>query len=119
MKQGLISWIVSALVLWLLSLINWMGITFGGTGFSFIITIIIVAVVVGLINAIIVPVVKGVFKKGHPAVLFCISLLIDAAALWLAHWLLGDRFGFTHFSRAIIAAAVLALVNVGVGFTKE
>ena len=74
----LIAWIFSAVILWLLSFLPFMNITFGGTPWR---TILIVAIVVGLINAIIVPIIKGVFKKGHPAVIFCISLVVDAAAL--------------------------------------
>ena len=110
----LIAWIFSAVILWLLSFVPFMDIVFGGIQWR---TILIVAVVVGLINAIIVPVVKGVFKKGHPTVIFCISVVIDAAALWVAA-LLVRNFSIEFFPTAIIAAAVLALVNVGVGFSK-
>jgi len=117
MKTGFISWVVSAIVLWLLSVLplGFLNITFGGRVW---LTILIVAVVVGLINAIIVPAVKGVFKNGNPAVIFCVSLIIDAAALWLAGVILRN-FSIQFFPTAIIAAAVLALVNVGAGFTKE
>ena len=115
MKTGLVAWIVSAIVLWLLSFVPFMNITFGGRTW---LTILIVAVVVGLINAIIVPVVKGIFKKGHPAVIFCISLIVDAAALWLAGVIIRN-FTIEFFPTAIIAAAVLALVNVGAGFVKD
>ena len=116
MKKGFIAWIISAVVLWLLSLLPFMDIYFGGRWMW--LTIVIVAVVIGLINAIIVPVVKGVFKKAHPAVIFCISLVIDAAALWLAGVLMRSWFSIEFFPTAIIAAAVLALVNVGLGYTK-
>ena len=115
MRKGFIAWLFSAVILWLLSFLPFMNITFGGRTW---LTIIIVAVVIGLINAIIVPVVKGVFNQGHPAVIFCISLVIDAAALWLAGVILRN-FEIQFFPTAIIAAAVLALVNVGAGFTKD
>ena len=111
----LVPWVFSAVILWLLSFLPFMDIRFGGRTW---LTIFIVAVVVGLINAIIVPVVKGVFKKGHPSVIFCVSLVIDAAALWLAGAIIGN-FSIQFFPTAIIAAAVLALVNVGTGFYKE
>jgi len=111
----LITWIISAVVLWLLSFLPFMDINFGGTTW---LTILIVAVVVGLINAIIVPAVKSIFKKGNPTVIFCISLVVDAAALWLAGVLV-PNFSIGFFPTAIIAAAVLALINVGAGFDKK
>ena len=116
MKTGLVAWIFSAIILWLLSFVPFMDITFGGRRTW--LTILVVAIVIGLINAIIVPVVKGIFKNGHPAVIFCISLVIDAAALWLAGVILRN-FYIEFFPTAIIAAAVLALVNVGAGFVKD
>ena len=111
----LITWIFSAVILWILSFLPFMDINFGGRTW---LTILIVAVVVGLINAIIVPVVKGVFKQGHHTVIFCISLVVDAAALWLAGVLVGN-FSIGFFPTAIIAAAILALINVGAGFDKK
>ena len=116
MKKGFIAWLFSAVILWLLSLLPFMNISFGGRWTW--LTIVIVAVVIGLINAIIVPVVKDIFKQGHPAVIFCISLVIDAAALWLAGVILRN-FDIQFFPTAIIAAAVLALVNVGAGFARD
>ena len=117
MRKGFIAWLISAIILFLLRFIPFMDIYFGGRWMWF--TIVIVAVVVGLINAIIVPIVKGIFKKAHPAIVFCISLVIDAAALWLAGVLMRSWFSIEFFPTAIIAAAVLALVNVGLGFTKD
>jgi len=111
----LITWIFSAIILWLLSFVPFMNITFGGTTW---LTILIVAIVVGLINAIIVPVVKSVFKKANHIVIFVISLIIDAAALWLAGVIV-PNFSIEFFPTAIIAAAVLALINVGAGFGKK
>ncbi|MCL2378773.1 MAG: phage holin family protein [Defluviitaleaceae bacterium] len=111
----LITWIFSAVILWLLSFVPFMNISFGGVTWR---TILIVAIVVGLINAIVVPIVKDVFKKGRPAVIFCVSLIVDAAALWLAGWLIGN-FYIQFFPTAIIAAAILAMVNVGAGFHEK
>ena len=110
----LITWIFSAVILWLLSFLPFINIVFGGRTW---LTIFVVAVVVGLINAIIVPAVKGIFKSGEPTVIFCISLIIDAAALWLAGWII-PNFSIGFLS-AIVAAAVLALVNVGARFTEK
>ena len=115
MVKTLLAWIISAVLLWLMRFIPFMNITFEGTVW---VTILIVAVVLGLINAIIVPAVKGVLKIGSPAIIFCISIVVDAAAIWLAHLLI-PNFYIEFFFTAIIAAVLLALVNVGVGFEKK
>jgi len=105
-----INWLVSALVLWGLSFLPFMAMSFRNW-----VTIVIVAVVLGLINAIIVPIVKGLFKNNRQTSLLIvvISIVIDAAAIWLASVFVG---GFTlgnFFPTAIIAAVVLALINGG------
>jgi len=106
----LISWILSALVLFVLSF--FLDISFSGGIIS--LSFLIAAVVIGLINALLVPVVKNIFKTQNNAVLFVISLVIDAAALMLAAWLpIGFHISF--FPAAIIAAAVLAIVGLGAG----
>jgi len=105
-----INWLVSALVLWGLSWLPFMAMSFRGW-----VSIVIVAVVLGLINAIIVPIVKGLFKGNRQTSLLIviISVIVDAGAIWLASVLVG---GFTlgnFFPTAIIAAVVLALINGG------
>ena len=102
-----ISWVVSALALWLMSFIPFMDIGFGGG----IVAFLIVAVVIGLINAVLVPIVKNILKAKNPLVLLVISLVVDAAALLLAAWLpIGFGIGLVS---ALIAAAVLSLLNLG------
>ena len=113
----LISWILSALVLWVLSLVL-PGISFDGGVIS--ISFLITAVVIGLINALLVPLVKNIVKTQNAILLFVISLVVDAAALMFAAWL-PIGFGIT-FVAALIAAAVLSLLNLGasnVNFDKK
>ena len=113
MVKIIANWVISALVLWLLSFLPFMAI-----GFSGIVGILIAAVVIGLINALIVPVVKGALKSNNTVVLLVVSLVIDAAALWLAGWLVpGFSIGF--FPTAIIAAAVLTALNLGFDRTNK
>lgn len=107
MANTLINWVISALILWLLSFIPFLDIAFSGW-----VAILVVAVVLGLINALIVPVVKNFFKKSTYTLLIIISLVIDAAALWLAGVLVpGFSIGF--FPTAIIAAIILTALNAG------
>jgi putative membrane protein len=116
MIRTLINWLVSALILWLMSFIPFLDISFDG-----VLAIIITAIVIGLINALIVPIVKGIFKgKNNNATLLIIiiSLIIDAAALWLAGIIVpGFSIGF--FPTAIIAAIVLTILNAGFASAKS
>jgi len=115
----LISWVISAAILWVLSLLPFGFLEIGFTGG--IISFLIVAIVIGLINALIVPIVKGLVKgkNGNATLLILIiSLVIDAAALWFAGWLpIGFYIGF--FPTAIIAAVLLTIVNAGFAAKKE
>ncbi|MCL2527892.1 MAG: phage holin family protein [Defluviitaleaceae bacterium] len=115
-KSGALAFILSAVILWLLSFVPFMNITFGGRWT--IVTILIVALVLGLINLILVSFAKRLFKKGSPAFLFCIALVIDAAALWLAARIV-TNFDIPFFPQAIIAAAILAFVCTAAGLVKD
>lgn len=105
--KTLINWVIGALLLWLMSFIPFMAISFNRW-----VTILIVAMALGLINALIVPAAKNLFKKSTSLLLLLVSLVIDAAALWLAG-LIVPGFTIEFFPTAIIAAVVLSLVNVG------
>ena len=103
-----INWVIGALLLWLLSFLPFLNMRFSG-----IISILVVAVVLGLINALIVPIVKNGFKSNNAVLLMIISLVIDAAALWLAGVIVS---GFTvTFPAAIIVAVILSVLNAGFG----
>ena len=103
----LINWILSALILWVLSFFLDISFTGGVISLSFLIA----AVVIGLINALLVPIVKNVVKTSNSALLFVISLVVDAAALLFAAWL---PIGFSiSLVAAIIAAVILSLLNLG------
>ena len=105
--KTLINWIISTLILWVLSLLPFMALGFAG-----LVPFLLAAVVIGLINALIVPIVKGIFKKAKGILLIIISLLINAAALWLGGFLV-PGFYIVFFPTAIIAAIVLSLLNAG------
>ena len=118
MVSVLISWLISALIIWLLARpfitnnVPFMNVTLDGW-----VAVVIVALVVGLISAFIVPLVKNLFKKANALVFLIISLIIDALALLLAAWLVSG-FGIDFIS-ALIVAAILSLVNAGFGATSK
>ncbi|MCL1863748.1 MAG: phage holin family protein [Defluviitaleaceae bacterium] len=109
----LIGWALSAVVLFLLQFVPFLDIYFGANIVSFI----IVAVVIGLINGLLVPLVKNILKIKNPLVLLVATLLVDACALVLAGFL-PIAFGIG-FVSAIIAAAVLSVLNLGAGMVNR
>ena len=113
MVKTILNWIICALVLWLLSFIPFMYIYFRG-----IAAILIAAIVIGLISSLVVPAVKKIFDKSTPAVVLITSLIINAAVLWLGG-LIVPGFSIEFFPTAIIAAAVLALLNTGFSAEKK
>jgi uncharacterized membrane protein YvlD (DUF360 family) len=112
-RSVLLDWLVSAVILWLLSLLPFLNIRFNGIVFG----ILIVAVVLGAISAFLVPIVKGLFKNSRPWVVFVSTLVIDAAALMLTA-LIVPRFEIGFIS-ALIAGAILAAVNTGVSMRHK
>jgi len=113
MIKTLINWGISALILWGLSFLPFMYMSFRGWG-----TVVGVAIVLGLINALIVPIVKGIFKNVNATLLLVISLVIDAVSLILAGWFVGG-FTIEFFPTAIIAAAVLAVLNTALNLDRR
>jgi len=119
-KSGFLAFLVSAIVLWILSLdfVPFIEISFGGRWTWF--TILILAIVLGLINLIVVALIKKVFKNSNSAIfIFIVTLLIDAGALMLANWIMGSWFSIVFWPHAIIAAAILALVCTLAGLVKD
>jgi len=118
-KSGILAFLVSAVIIWLLAdVINlpFIDITLGGTRW---VTILIVAVVLGLINLILVSFVRGLFKKGSSAFIFVVTLAIDAGALWLTSVIMDDRLEFAHWYGIVLTAAILALVCTLAGLVKD
>ena len=116
-KKGILAFILSAVVLFILSrlpLPSFMAFTFG-TG---IMTILIVALVLGLINLIVVSLARSLFKRGSALFMFIIALLIDALALWLTARFV-SAFSIDFFPNAIIIGFILALVCSAAGLVKD
>jgi len=115
-KSGILAFVLSAIVLWILSLdfVPFIVVGFGGTIW---VTILIVALVLGIINFIIVAILRSLFKKGSAAFMFIVALVIDAFALWLTARLLSN-FSIEFWPHAVIAAAILAAVCSVAGLVK-
>ena len=120
MLKTFINWLISALILWGLSFLTFLpfiNISFSGSwGFGRWFTIVIVAVVLGLINALIGPVLHGAVKKASPLVLLALSFVINGALIWLTGIIVvGFSVGIV---TAIIAAVVLAVLGTSLNQGK-
>jgi uncharacterized membrane protein YvlD (DUF360 family) len=105
--------LISALILWLLSLLPFLDM-----GFERRFSILLVAVVLGLINALIVPFVKRIFRKSNTLLLLIASLVIDAAALWLVGFIV-PGFYIAFFPTAIVVVVILTAINAGFSKNKS
>ena len=114
MAKTFINWLISALILWgmsFLTFIPFVNISFSGSwGLGTWFTIILVAVVLGLINALIGPALHSLIKKSKPLVLLILSLIINAALIWVVQYVPGLGFSVT-FITAIIAAALMSILG--------
>jgi len=117
-KSGILAFILSAVVLWILSLdfVPFVEVGFTGTVW---VTILIVALVLGILNFIIVSLLRRLLKRGdNPVYLFVAALVIDAVALVVASAILSN-FTIVFWPHAIIAAAILAVVCSLAGLVKD
>jgi len=73
--------------------------------------VVVVALVFGLINSLLVPMVMRLFKKAKGAVLFALTLVVDAAALLLTARIAPNSLYIGNWQTALIIAALLALVG--------
>jgi putative membrane protein len=83
-----------------------------------VVTVLLVALIFGVVNALLGPVVK---LLAIPLVLLTLglfSLVINALLLWFTSWLaeqLGLAFSVEGFWAALLGALVVSLVTVGLG----
>ena len=105
-KSIVIGGLITALILfalsWLIGFLNigFLNMHFGGG----IIPMLITALILGVVNALLIPLVMSLFKKARGVLLFIITVAVDAAALLLvAH--------FTAvFSIDVVTAIIVAII---------
>ena len=113
LKNGLITALLLVLISWLigsmgiLSGISWLQVTLPLKFWP----VIIVAIVFGVINGLLVPLVKGFFKKAQGLILFALTLIVDAGALMLTARIARNSLYIGNWQTAIVIAAVLAAVG--------
>jgi len=117
-KSGFLAFLLSAIILWVLSQFDWIPfIDITVTGRVWV-TILIVAIVLGIINFVLVAVVKRLFKKGSSLFILVVTLAVDALALILTSHLV-NNFDVGGWVSAILTAAILAVVCTAAGLVKD
>jgi uncharacterized membrane protein YvlD (DUF360 family) len=110
LKNGIITALLLVLISWLignvgfLQDIEWLQLTLPARFWP----IIVVALVFGLINGSLVPLVMELFKKAKGAILFAITLGVNTGALLLTARIARNSLYIGNWQTALVIAAVLA-----------
>lgn len=111
--QILIKIVVNAVALWAATaIVDGMDVG-GGSTADKIVTLIVVAVIFGLVNAIIKPVVKLVALPFYILTLGLITFIINALMLWITDRIAGAA-GFAFDASPFFWTAVLGAIVVGI-----
>jgi putative membrane protein len=116
MRSGIGSFVATAVALYVTAYFV-PGITLreGGDAFSTIGTVLFVALIFGLVNALIKPIVSLLSLPVTILTLGLFALIINAAMLMLTSYLAGDNFNVEGWIPAIIGSIVISIVSAVVG----
>ena len=116
MQTFIVRLLVNAAALWLAALLV-SGVTLaeGGTTSNKIVTVLLVALVFGLVNALIKPIVKLFTLPLFILTLGLITFVVNALMLWLTSWIadgLDLAFHVDGFGAALLGALVISFVSL-------
>ena len=103
---------VSAFALWLATLVI-DGITVGGTTGKKILTLVLVAAIFGIVNAVLRPIIKTIGCWAYLLTLGLISLVVNGALLLLTSWI-ADKLDLAFHVDKFWPSAVLGALFIGV-----
>jgi len=110
MTHFIIRLFVNAVALWVAALIL-PGIHFAGGETNTIINVLIVALIFGLVNAIIKPVLALVTCPFYILTLGLFIFVVNALMLMLTSWLVGPRFVVEGFWTAFFGSIIISIVS--------
>jgi putative membrane protein len=110
---------VTAAALWISTLLL-NGITLDGSPAEKAVTLIVVAAIFGIVNAVLRPIVKTVGCFAYVVTLGLVALVVNGALFWLTSWIAGeldlsfhvDEFWPTAVMGALIVGIVSWLLNL-------
>ena len=110
MTHFIIRLIINALALGVAAVIL-PGISFAGAGSGAVINVLIVALIFGLVNAIIKPLLQLVTCAFYLLTLGLFTFVVNALMLMLTSWLTGPRFVVEGFWWALLGAVIISIVS--------
>jgi putative membrane protein len=110
MRYFLLRLIINAVALWLAAVIV-PGIRFGGEETTLFINILIVALIFGLVNAFIKPILALLTCPFYILTLGLFTFIMNALMLMLTSWLAGPRFDVDGFWWALLGSIIISIVS--------
>lgn len=103
--------VINAVALWIAATIV-PGIRFGGEETLSVISLVIVALIFGLVNAIIRPILVLLTCPFFILTLGLFTFVVNALMLMLTSWLAGPRFEVAGFWSALLGSIIISLVSM-------
>ncbi len=94
----------------------------GDTTLSKVLTLIVVALIVGIVNTFLKPIIKGIGCLFYILTLGLIGLVVNGLLLWLASWVAGKLtlpFHITGFWAAFWGAIIVGVVSWLLGLIDD
>jgi putative membrane protein len=119
MTHFLIRLVINAVALGVAALIL-PGIRFGGeTDMALLINILIVALIFGLVNAFIKPILALLTCPFYIITLGLFTFVVNALMLMLTAWLVGPRFVVDGFWTALLGSIIISIVSTVISATLK
>lgn len=105
---------VTAVALWISTLLL-DGITLGGSAAEKVVTLVVVAAIFGIVNAVLRPIVKTIGCFAYVLTLGLIALVVNGALFLLTSWIAGELDLSFHVDKfwptAVVGAVIVGVVS--------
>ena len=114
--------VCASAAVFLATLVSWLGINFGPTATTTgkVITVIVVALVLGIVNAVLKPIIKLIGLPLYLLTLGLVSLVVNGFLFWLAGVIVRNvfnlQFNVPFWPGAVVGALFVTLVTVALGW---
>ena len=107
--------IINAVAIWLATLVlSGLDVVGGGDTTTTVIVFLVVALVFGIVNAVVKPIVKLLALPLYVLTLGLFTVIVNAAMLWITSWLsLRSDYGLRidNFGTAVLGALIISIVS--------
>lgn len=107
----LIKLVITAVALWVATLILPNYIHLGGHGLHKILTLVVVAIIFGLINAVLKPIIKAIGCWAYALTFGLIAIVVNGLLFWLTSWVAGKLNEPFHIAGSGVHAFVGAVLG--------